>query len=59
MKKLIYILLIIISVLFFASLIYITIKADELSSFVKTVGFIVFGYLSIILFSYSWIKISK
>jgi len=59
MKKFIYIFLIIISLLAFASLIYITINVDSVSDTLQTIGFMIIGYFSIIVFSYAWLKLVK
>jgi len=59
MKKFIYIFLIIISLLAFASLIHITINVDSVSDTLQTIGFMIIGYFSIIVFSYAWLKLVK
>jgi len=59
MKKLIYILLIIISLLLFGCLIFITINANILSNSVKTIWFMLIGYLSVIIFTVFWLKLVK
>ena len=59
MKKLIYIILIIISLILFSSLIYIAINAKDLGGFITTIGFFIISYLSVILFAVSWLKLKK
>ena len=59
MKKILYIGLIIISLGLFGGLIYITIHEDELPKVISTIGFIILGYIAIIIFTYSWFKIFK
>lgn len=52
-------LLIVIGLLCFAGIIYITAKSEGISDSLGTIGFIVLGYLGIILFSYGWLKRTK
>ena len=59
MKKILPIILIIISLLLFGSLVYITIYAKELPEIIATIGFIVIGYISVVLFAVGWFKIKK
>lgn len=59
MKKTIYIILILVSLFMFSGLIYIAINAKELSNFISSVGFILLGYISIVIFVYAWFKIKK
>jgi len=59
MKKAFNIFLIIVSIVVFASLIYIAIYQTELSRFMGTVGFILLGYISILIFVYAWVELRK
>lgn len=59
MKKIKPIILIIISILLFGVLIYISIYEEDLSDFVITVGFIIIGYIAVILFALGWFNIKK
>jgi hypothetical protein len=59
MKKALNIFLIIVSIVVFASLIYIAIYRTELSKFMGTIGFILLGYISILLFIYGWLGLRK
>ncbi|HHU56484.1 MAG TPA: hypothetical protein GXZ48_07350 [Acholeplasmataceae bacterium] len=59
MKKILFIFLILISLILFGLLVVITINASSLPEKAKTIGFIVIGYISIILFAFSWFKLFK
>lgn len=59
MKKLTNI-LIIVGVLLFVGIIYISARSETINNDILiTIGFIVCGYIGVILFSYGWIKRSK
>lgn len=59
MKKIISIILIIISILFSGVLIYISIFEKDLPDLITSIGFIVIGYIAVIFFAIGWFKIKK
>lgn len=59
MKKILPIILILISLILFGWLIYIAIYAKDLSDFLASIGFIAIGYIAIIMFAFAWFKLKK
>jgi len=58
MKRMKYI-FILIGIVCFLGIIAISAESDILSQEVKTIGFIVLGYIGVISFSYGWLKKMK
>lgn len=59
MKKIIPIILMMISILLSGALIYIAIYENDLPELLTSIGFIVIGYIAVILFAIGWFKIKK
>lgn len=58
MKK-IYGLFIILGIICFGGIIYISAASEKILKNFKTIGFFIIGYIGAILFSYGWIKIKQ
>ena len=51
--------LILIGLLCFAGIIYISAESNDIPGNIATIGFIVIGYFGVIIFSYGWLKRTK